>query len=174
VQTKIGRHKVALARHDRIPLNYTTAREVPTHSILIMDDEEIVRTLAATMFQYLGYAVTTCATGEEAIEFYKHAMSSGTSYLAVVLDLTIHGGMGGRDAAGQILRLDPGAMLIVSSGYSNDPVMGNHTSYGFHSMLPKPYRLADLANVLAAMFPKGEEPRTQVPSDFPVISAPEV
>jgi CheY-like chemotaxis protein len=163
---KIGRHKVALARHERIPLNRTTAHQIPAHLILIMDDEEIVRTLAATMFQYLGYAVTTCATGEEAIELYKHAMVSGACYLAVVLDLTIHGGMGGRDAAGQILRLDPAAMLIVSSGYSNDPVMADHTRYGFHSMLPKPYRLADLANVLAAMFPTGEEPRTQVPPIF--------
>jgi two-component system, cell cycle sensor histidine kinase and response regulator CckA len=157
---------VALARHDRIPLNCSTAREVPAHSVLIMDDEESVRTLAATMFQYLGYAVTTCATGEEAIELYKHAMSSGACYLAVVLDLTIYGGMGGRDAAGRILCLDPGALLIVSSGYSDDPVMADHTRYGFHSMLPKPYRLADVANILAAMFPRGEKPRTPDPPIF--------
>jgi CheY-like chemotaxis protein len=113
-----------------------------------MDDEKIIRDLAASMLECLGYKATTCANGEEAIKLYKNAKESGAPYLAVIMDLTIPCGMGGKDAAKQILLGDPSAILIVSSGYSDDQVMADHTSYGFRAMLPKPYRVSGLAEVL--------------------------
>ena len=119
------------------------------HSILVMDDEKVVRDLAASMLECLGYRATACANGEEAIEYYRTAIESGTPYLAVIMDLTVFGGMGGKDAAKHILLIDPNAILIVSSGYSDDPVMAGHKSFGFVLSLPKPYKVSDMAKVLA-------------------------
>jgi two-component system, cell cycle sensor histidine kinase and response regulator CckA len=130
----------------------------PANSVLVMDDEECIRTLAASMLSHLGYNAVTCANGEEAISRYQAALTSGHSYLGVIMDLTVAGGMGGKDAAGQILFIDPGATLIVSSGYSDDPVMANHTRYGFRALLPKPYGLIEMARVLTALFPDRKNP----------------
>jgi two-component system, cell cycle sensor histidine kinase and response regulator CckA len=121
------------------------------YSILVMDDETIVRETVTFMLEYLGYNVTTCANGEEAIALYSDAHGSRNPYIAVLMDLTIYGGMGGKDAAKEILLVDPNAKLIVSSGYSDDPVMANHRSYGFRALLPKPYKVSGLADVLATL-----------------------
>jgi CheY-like chemotaxis protein len=90
------------------------------------------------MLRHLGYTATTCTTGEEAIEQYRTAKESGAPYFTVIMDLTVFGGMGGKNAAAQILLIDPNAKLIVSSGYSDDSVMANQRSYGFRALLPKP------------------------------------
>ena len=119
--------------------------------ILVMDDEAIIRNIVASMLKHLGYTATTCATGEEAIELYRTAKESGTPYFTVIMDLTVFGGMGGKDAAKQILLIDPNAKLIVSSGYSDDPVMADHKSFGFCLSLPKPYRSSDMAEILVAL-----------------------
>jgi two-component system, cell cycle sensor histidine kinase and response regulator CckA len=121
------------------------------YSILVMDDEKIIRDLTTSMLEYLGCNVTTCSTGEEAIALYREAKECGHPYQSVIMDLTICGGMGGKDAAEQILQIDPNARLIVSSGYSDDPVMANHQSYGFRALLPKPYKVSGLAEVLATL-----------------------
>jgi CheY-like chemotaxis protein len=75
------------------------------HFILVMDDEKVIRKMAASMLECLGYSATVCTKGEEAIELYRIAKESGAPYLAVIMDLTIFGGMGGKDAAQQILQL---------------------------------------------------------------------
>ncbi|MEI6828058.1 MAG: PAS domain S-box protein, partial [Desulfuromonadales bacterium] len=113
-------------------------------TILIMDDEQIIRDLAAAILEELGYQVTTCRDGAEAIWHYKHVRESGTPFLAVIMDLTIPGGMGGKEAAQEILAIDPNACLIVSSGYSNDPIMSDYRSHGFAGAIAKPYRVSDL------------------------------
>ena len=118
-------------------------------SVLVMDDDEMIRDMAAILLKRLGYNPTTCVNGEEAIELYRTAKESGTPYLAVIIDLMILDGMGGKDAAKHILRIDPGARLIVSTGNSADPVMADYESYGFHASLPKPYGPSDMAAVLA-------------------------
>ena len=120
-------------------------------AILVMDDESIVRRTVASMLEHLGYSVTTCANGEEAIALYRDAQGSGDPYLAVIMDLTVLGGMGGKDAAKEILIIDPDARLIVSSGYSDDPVMANYRNYGFRTLLPKPYNVSGLAEILATL-----------------------
>jgi CheY-like chemotaxis protein len=113
-----------------------------------MDDEEMIRELVAGMLEEIGYRITTCDEGAEAIRLYKAAKGSGTPFSAVIMDLTIPGGMGGKKAAEEILAFDPAACLIVSSGYSNDPIMSDYPTYGFTSAIAKPYMIDELAEVL--------------------------
>ena len=118
-------------------------------SILVMDDEEMIRDITSATISELGYRVQTCANGEEAIDLYHAARLSGAPFSAVIMDLTIPGAMGGKEAARRITEVDPAARLIVSSGYSNDPVMAAHQSFGFRATLVKPYSAAELTRVLS-------------------------
>ncbi len=124
---------------------------LPGVSVLVMDDEEIIRDLAMEILGYLGYRVTTCINGEEAVLLYKTAMESGAPFFAVIMDLTIPGGMGGKEAAQQILAIDPAARLVVSSGYSNDPVMAEYKNHGFSGAVVKPYNIDEIAQVLDSL-----------------------
>jgi two-component system, cell cycle sensor histidine kinase and response regulator CckA len=120
-------------------------------TVLVMDDDELIQTLTTQILEHLDYQVTVCANGEDAIALYGKAVRAGTPFLAAIMDLTIPGGMGGKEAAQQILALDPAARLIVSSGYSNDEVMADYTSYGFCAAIAKPYRVAELTAVLTGL-----------------------
>jgi PAS domain S-box-containing protein len=119
-------------------------------NILVLDDEEMIQNLAMEMLEHLGHKVTTCSTGMEAIALYRSARESGNPFSAVILDLTIPGSMGGKETAQAILTEDPHARLIVSSGYSNDPVMAEYDKYGFQAALVKPYSSEEIARVLVA------------------------
>jgi len=116
--------------------------------VLLVDDEEIVRKSAGKILRRLGYEVETAADGEQGLKRYREARAEGRPFAAVILDLTIPGGMGGKKAAPLFLEADPGARLIVSSGYSEDPVMADHRSHGFTGVALKPYRVQDLGRVL--------------------------
>jgi two-component system, cell cycle sensor histidine kinase and response regulator CckA len=120
-------------------------------AILLMDDERAIRAIASKMLECLSYQVTACCNGAEAITLFQQAQESGNPFRIVILDLTVAGGMGGKETARQLLTLDPAACLIVSSGYSNDPVLADCKSYGFHATLPKPYKLSDMEAVLATV-----------------------
>ncbi len=120
-------------------------------AVLVMDDEQMIREIATAMLGHLGYEVTTCSSGEEAIELYRASMQSKTPYVAVIMDLTIPGGLGGKQASEQILALEPNAHLIVSSGYSNDPIMANYKKYGFRGAIAKPYSIGEFAQVMAVV-----------------------
>ncbi len=139
-----------------------TAPGARTGSILVMDDDEVVRSLAATIASYLGYEVATSQDGAEAVALYTERYRSGAPFDAVILDLTVPGGMGGREAAKRILAIDPTARLIASSGYATDDVMAAPERYGFAGLLPKPYRAADfqqaLTSVLTASSPAPSPP----------------
>lgn len=117
-------------------------------NVLIMDDEAVIRDLAAQVLQHLGYRTVGCANGEDAVALYCTALKSDTPFQAVIVDLTIPGGMGGKETAQRILTIDPAARLIVSSGYSNDPIMAVFGNYGFCAALAKPYRVSELAQVM--------------------------
>ena len=123
----------------------------PSKKILVMDDDEMVRELASITLKHLGYMITTCRSGTEAISLYRSAREEGTPFDLVIMDLTIPGGMGGVEAARRILDLDPDARLIVSSGYSDDPVMANFIDYGFCASIEKPYKIEDVSRVLLSV-----------------------
>jgi len=114
-------------------------------SLLVMDDEVMIRTLANEMFGALGYRVLTCVDGDEAIAMYVDAQKAVEPFSVVILDLTIPGGMGGLEACRKILEIDPDARLIVSSGYSNDPVISEYSRFGFCGAIVKPYNSSDIA-----------------------------
>ena len=107
--------------------------------ILIMDDEEAIRSLLAEVLKELGYQVETARDGAEAIAGFEDARASGRGFDAVVLDLTVSGGMGGVEAAAKLKELEPGVKLIVSSGYADAPVMSEYATYGFEDVIPKPW-----------------------------------
>ncbi|MCF8128128.1 MAG: response regulator [Deltaproteobacteria bacterium] len=113
-----------------------------------MDDEEMLRKLARQMLERMGYALETVKDGAEAIETYKKQKDSGTPFDAVILDLTIKGGMGGEPTMQQLLKIDPDVKAIVSSGYFNDPVMSDFEKYGFMGALSKPYEKKALKEAL--------------------------
>lgn len=123
-------------------------------SILVMDDEEIIQMLLKEMLKHLGYRVSTSKDGEEAVALYKTALESDSRYSAVIMDLTVPGGMGGKEAAEQILAIDPNACLIVSSGYSNDPIISEYAAYGFRAAVTKPYNVAQMSQLLSSVLCK--------------------
>jgi len=116
--------------------------------ILIMDDEEMVRTIAKEMLVELGHEVVLSRNGEEAIQLYQEAAKTNKNFDLILMDLTIPGGMGGKKAVQEILAIDSNAKVIVSSGYSNDPIMANFKDYGFCSSIVKPYQLQELSKVI--------------------------
>jgi PAS domain S-box-containing protein len=116
--------------------------------ILVMDDEELVRTIVGHMISRLGYDVDFAENGEEAIEQYSAAMKTGRPFDAVILDLTIRAGMGGEEAIRKLTELDPAVRAIVSSGFSDDDIVSNYRDYGFRAVLSKPYRIEALGDVL--------------------------
>jgi len=120
-------------------------------AVLVMDDESVVRQVTGNMLQSLGYRVTTCINGEQAIDCFKRAKETAAPYLAVIMDLTVIGGMGGKEAAQHILALDPRAQLVVSSGYFDDPVLADYKEYGFCAVMPKPYKVSDLAELMNSL-----------------------
>ncbi len=116
--------------------------------VLVMDDEDSVRMLLEEMLEYLGYEVESVPDGDNAITLYKQAQAMQQGYSAVILDLTIPGGLGGKDTLQQLRQIDPDVRAIVASGYSNDPLLSQYTAFGFLGMVAKPFQLGELSEVL--------------------------
>jgi len=116
--------------------------------ILVMDDEEALLIVLAQMLGRLGYEIECARTGDEAIELYQKAKDAGRRFDIVLLDLTIPGGMGGKEVADRLKEIDDSVILIVSSGYSNTPIMSEFRSYGFDDVLSKPWTPVQLSEVL--------------------------
>jgi DNA-binding NarL/FixJ family response regulator len=100
------------------------------------------------LLERLGLQVTVTCDGDAAVREFATARMEGSPYDVVVFDLTVPGGMGGAHAMREILKIDPAAKGIVSSGYSSDPVMANFRAHGFRGSVPKPYRIADFSRTI--------------------------
>ncbi|MBZ5610789.1 MAG: response regulator [Acidobacteriia bacterium] len=118
-----------------------------TERLLIMDDDDGLRVLLKAVLTNLGYEVQTARDGAEAIALCEDAKAFGRGFDAVLLDLTVSGGMGGIEAAARLRELDPPVKLIVSSGYSDAPIMSDYRKYGFDDVIPKPWRIAEVSEV---------------------------
>jgi PAS domain S-box-containing protein len=116
--------------------------------ILIMDDEEGIRVLLSSMLNRLGYTVESAREGAEALALYRRAKEQGTPFDAIIMDLVIVDGMDGKEAIDKLRDIDSEVKAIVSSGYSNDPILADFQRYGFQGALAKPYHLEELSTVL--------------------------
>jgi PAS domain S-box-containing protein len=116
--------------------------------ILVVDDEQAIRDLLSSMLTRIGYGVDCVPDGAEAIDMYQNAQTEDQPYTAVILDITIPGGMGGLEALEPLRAIDPQAKVLISSGYANNPVMANFEQYGFNGVIAKPYTMQKLHEVL--------------------------
>lgn len=117
--------------------------------ILLMDDENFIRDVVVDMLDMMGYECVTCENGQQACALYKQALEAGCPFSAVIMDLTIPGGMGGVETMAEISLIDPMARGIVASGYCGDPVVASFREYGFVAAVPKPFTLSQVAETLA-------------------------
>jgi two-component system, cell cycle sensor histidine kinase and response regulator CckA len=128
----------------------SAAADAPAASrrVLLLEDELLIRRLAVSHLRALGCDVVETAEGGETLRSYELAMQEGRPFDLVIMDLSIPGGMGGLQTMELLLQIDPSALAIVSSGYSDDPVMQRHMDYGFQARLPKPYRPEELKKLV--------------------------
>ena len=128
------------------------ARHAPGRGkVLVMDDEEALRDVAVDILGAIGYEGTAVKDGAEVLAEYRAAMEAGRPFDVVIMDLTVPGGMGGKETVGKLLEIDPAAKAVVSSGYSNDPVMSDYRRYGFRGVIAKPYRIRELGEILGSV-----------------------
>jgi len=137
--------QAALARPEPVPGIERGKR------VLFMDDEEPILRLAEKLMLRLGIEFASAKNGQEAVERVRAAKESGVRFDLVVMDLTIPGGMGGKEAVALLRQIDPGIRAIVSSGYSSDLAMADFRKHGFQGMVAKPYDIAELSAVIRAV-----------------------
>jgi signal transduction histidine kinase/ActR/RegA family two-component response regulator len=126
----------------------TFPMQTGTERLLVMDDDEALRELSKAVLSTLGYDVQTAGDGAEAVALYAKSKAAGQGFDAVLLDLTVTGGIGGVEAAAMLKQLDPASKLIVSSGYSEAPVMSHFAEYGFDAVIVKPWTVKEMSEVL--------------------------
>jgi CheY-like chemotaxis protein len=122
--------------------------------ILVMDDEEMVRDVAASLLESMGYLAHAVKDGSEAIDAYLRAMKEGMPFDAAILDLTVPGAMGGKECVRRLLDIDADAKVIVSSGYSQDPILSMYRDYGFSGVIAKPYQMGELGQAIQLVLPR--------------------
>lgn len=117
----------------------------------MLDDEQLVQDVLRLMLGQWGYEVEVVADGQSAVDRYVERMNNGRPFDLLIMDLTIPGGMGGRQAIAEILEHDPNARAIVVSGYSDDPTMANYREAGFKAALAKPFQRSELGRVVSTV-----------------------
>lgn len=134
------------AARENLPATADAPRMQPSAParILVMDDEDVIRRVAGRMLSLAGHETVFASDGAEAIRAYIAARQAGRPFDLVIFDLTVPGGIGGKDALAELRKFDPEIRAVASSGYSSDPIMAHPTTYGFRSALPKPYDIPDL------------------------------
>lgn len=126
--------------------------------VLFMDDQPLIRDIAEKMLNYLGYRVETVGDGAKAVQAYKKAREFGRPFDIVILDLTVPGGIGGKESIRRLRKIDPEVKAIVTSGYSNEPIMSEYKKYGFCGIIEKPFEIEKLRKTLDGLILKKEHP----------------
>ncbi|MDO8426840.1 MAG: PAS domain S-box protein [Deltaproteobacteria bacterium] len=122
--------------------------------VLVMDDEDFVREVSGEMLELLGYTAGFAKNGEEAVELFRRAKEAGEPFDAVILDLTVPEGMGGKEALAKLIEMDPEVRAIVSSGYSKDPIMSEYHKHGFKGVIAKPYTVPEFGRAVNSVLAK--------------------
>jgi len=124
---------------------------LPRGRVLVMDDEPLVLEMAGAAMRRLGYEATLSRSGAEAIVKYQIGLDAGRRFDAVILDLTVPGGLGGPETLARLRQIDPGVRAALSSGYSEHPAVADWTGAGFAAFIAKPYSLKELEKLLASL-----------------------
>ncbi len=119
-----------------------------TGRVLVVDDEEAIRALVEFTLSRLGYEVSEAETALEGVNLYREKLEAGERFDLVILDLTLPGGMGGKEALKRLIEIDPTVNAIVSSGYAMDSTMSRYQDFGFRGVIAKPYEAAELGKVV--------------------------
>jgi CheY-like chemotaxis protein len=122
--------------------------------VLLMDDEQIILDVTHEVLKFLNYDVISAKDGLTAIDLYKKEKAAGAPFDIVILDLSVPNGLGGKETIEQLRNFDPAVKAVVSSGYTNDPVVQDFSRYGFSERLTKPYNINELKNLLEKLIKK--------------------
>jgi nitrogen-specific signal transduction histidine kinase/CheY-like chemotaxis protein len=147
-------------QEERVPASAQaprSSRPPPSGRVLVMDDEPVLRKILSLCLTDVGYRVEQAADGARALAEFDRARREGDPFDAVILDLTVRGGMGGLDTLERLRSIDPGVRAIASSGYSDSPVLSDHQRYGFAGALAKPFHFTMLVNLLRQVLSKGRK-----------------
>ena len=139
-----------------------------TGRILIVDDEEAIRDLVEFTLDRLGYKVSQAESALEGVELYRQKLEAGERFDAVILDLTLPGGMGGKEALKRLIEIDPTVNAIVSSGYAMDATMRRYQDFGFRGVIAKPYEAAELGKIVHEVI---ESSHVNIVADYPMQAA---
>ena len=123
-------------------------------NLLLMDDEKSIRDIYKNIFTLLGYKISLASNGDDAIKLVQNAFEEGGNFDVAVLDLTIHGGKGGKETIKQLKKIDPKIKCIAVSGYANDPIFINHKEYGFDTVVRKPFKVQHLSKLIQDLMDK--------------------
>lgn len=124
--------------------------------ILLMDDEQVILEVTNEVLKFLGYDVMFARDGAAAVSLFMQEKSGSSPFDLTILDLSVPEGMGGKEAFERIHALDPSAKIVISSGYTNDPMLTDYASFGLSGVLAKPYRITEVKALLERMIPKKE------------------
>ncbi|MEW6441013.1 MAG: PAS domain S-box protein [bacterium] len=150
---------VYLPASDRRPAGSGAPEKKPALAsgrILVVDDDEMLLKAVTRALEKLGYRADACRDGTQALDLYDRACQEGPPIDVVLMDLTIPGGMGGRETMKKLRQIHPDARVIVSSGYSNDPILSSYAEFGFSGVITKPYRFEDLAEILRRVLSRSQ------------------
>src|SRR5437773_8233576 len=151
VGSTLNLYLAAALQHDlpvEQPSSTFTQAMTGSGRVLIVDDEEPIRALVEFTLSRLGYQVTAAATALEGVNIYRQKFEAGERFEAVILDLTLPGGMGGKEALKKLIEVDPTVNAIVSSGYATDATMSRYQDFGFRGVIAKPYEAAELGKIV--------------------------